>query len=256
MISASDVQIVSRGDVGEKQKQHAGQAVAQVTRYVGAPVRFARVKLTLSGNPANERPAIAQAALDVNGQPVRAVATASSLDVAVEQMHERLRHQLEHLATKRIARRRRPPRSPADEWRHGDRPTDRPAYHPRPPEERRVLRHKTYALEPAIAAEAADQMTLLDYEFHLFCDADTGCDAVVERLTDGTIAIRHSCDDGHTPPPALPVPTLTVEQATDHLDLVGVDWVFFRDRGTGRGAVAYRRYDGHYGVVTAAPERS
>ncbi len=254
MIRATDVRVVSRGDVGEKQKRHAGEAVAQVTRYVGAPVRFAQVKLTLTGNPANERSATAQAVLDVNGEPVRAAATAASLDVAVERMHERLRHQLEQLATRRLARRRRPTRSAPDAWRHGDPPAQRPAYHPRPPEERQVLRHETYALEPATAAEAADQLTLLDYDFHVFCDADTGCDAVVERQADGSVALRHCCDDAHTSAPA--VPTLTVRQATEHLDLTGAQWIFFRDQDNGRGTVAYHRYDGHYGVVTAARERS
>lgn len=48
-----------------------------------------------------------------------------------------------------------------------------------------------------------------------------------------------------------PVPTLDVDEAARSLDLAGQDWLFFVDRKTRRGRVVYRRYDGHYGAVTA-----
>src|SRR5690606_19588023 len=38
------------------------------------------------------------------------------------------------------------------------------------------------------------------------------------------------------------------------LDMTGEPYVFFEDPETGRGAVAYRRYDGHYGVIVPADE--
>lgn len=251
MIDADDVQVVSKGDIGQKQKRHAKEKIAHVTRYSGAPVAFARVKLTVTGNPANARSATAQAMLDVDGRPVRGVATAASIDDAIEDLHERLRQQLDHLASRRMARRRRSPRSDTDVWRHGDRPQRRPDYFPRPPEERRVVRRKSYVLEPMSADEAADQMELLDYDFHLFLDAGSGQDALLERGSDGQPHVRLIADDGDTDGLSA-VPTLTVEEAIRYLDRVGQHWLFFRDRASSRGAVVYRRYDGHYGVVTSA----
>ena len=110
MIHADDVQVVSRGEIGQNQKRHAKDKIAHVSRYSGAPVAFARVTLTVTGNPANARSATARALLDIDGGPVRGGATAASLDDAIEDLHERLRQQLDHLASRRLARRRSGPR--------------------------------------------------------------------------------------------------------------------------------------------------
>lgn len=53
------------------------------------------------------------------------------------------------------------------------------------------------------------------------------------------------------PGPAPPV--VTVEGAMRRLDLTGEPLVFFVDARTGRGGVAYRRYDGHYGLLAPGP---
>jgi sigma 54 modulation/S30EA-like ribosomal protein len=45
---------------------------------------------------------------------------------------------------------------------------------------------------------------------------------------------------------------LTVGQAVERLDATELPYRFFRDAGTHRGAVLYRRYDGHYGLITPA----
>jgi ribosome-associated translation inhibitor RaiA len=252
MISTSEVRIAARGDIGDRAKRHAREEVVNVTRRLDDPILFARVKLTLTDDPANQRPAIAQAMLDVNGQPVRAMAEGPSVLEAVDLMCERLRHQLEHLTDRRLARRTRGPASAGlHEWRHGDPPTARPRYYPRPPEDRRVVRHKSYALEPLTPAEAADQMALLDYDFHLYVDADTGREAIVERVEGGDVRVRLAPDRPGSSDARPPVPSLDVDEAARSLDLVGQDWLFFVDRKTGRGTVVYRRYDGHYGAVTA-----
>lgn len=252
VIGASDVQIVVKGDIGDKDKRHAREQLAHVTHYIDDRMLFARVKLTLNGDPANERPAIAQAMLDVNGHAVRAVGNASGMHEAIDVMCERLRRQLEHLTDRRLARRNRgaQPRDP-HEWRKGDLPTARPPFFPRPPEDRKVVRCKTYALEPLTAAEAADQMTLLDYDFHLFHDVDTDRDAIVERVSGAGLRVRRVPEGSEPSDEVPPVSTSTVEEAIDALDLTGEQWIFFRDSGTMHGAIAYRRYDGHYGVVTA-----
>jgi ribosome-associated translation inhibitor RaiA len=253
MISTSDVRIAARGDVGDKARRHAREEIAKVTRRLNDPILFARVKLTLTDDPANQRPAIAQAMLDVNGRPVRAVAGAPTVLEAVDLMCERLRHQLEHLTDRRLARRARGSASAGvHEWRHGDPRTARPTHFPRPAEDRRVVRHKSYALEPLTPAEAADQMDLLDYDFHLYVDADTGREALVERMEGGDVHVRLAPDGVGSSDARPAVPTLDVDEAARSLDLAGQDRLFFVDRATGRGTVVYRRYDGHYGVVMPA----
>jgi len=46
------------------------------------------------------------------------------------------------------------------------------------------------------------------------------------------------------------VPELNVDEAIERLDAAKEPFVFFADPATGRGNVLYRRYDGHYGLVT------
>jgi hypothetical protein len=49
----------------------------------------------------------------------------------------------------------------------------------------------------------------------------------------------------------LPPVRSTVDNAIARLNIGGERFVFFADTVTGRGTVVYRRYDGHYGLVTA-----
>ena len=43
--------------------------------------------------------------------------------------------------------------------------------------------------------------------------------------------------------------TLDVDEAKEQLDLSAATFLFFRN-GHGRGEVLYRRYDGHYGLIS------
>jgi hypothetical protein len=43
-----------------------------------------------------------------------------------------------------------------------------------------------------------------------------------------------------------------VQEAVERLESGGEPYVFFVDSTTARGAVVYHRYDGHWGLVTAA----
>jgi hypothetical protein len=245
-MDAQQIAVTLRGDVGPKDVRYAQRKVAHVTQFVAEPIVFAMVKLTAAGDPARERPAMAQAVLEIDGEMVRAHVAAHVMTEAVDLLEERLRGQLEMRTDRRIALRKRGPgpREPR-EWRHGDPPTHRPPYFPRPVEEREVVRHKSYDLNALTPAEAHEAMLRLDYDFYLFTDTLAGEDSVVFRLPDG----RADLWSLSAPQPA---PTLDEAQAVARLDLTAEPFLFYRDAPSGRGAVLYRRYDGHYGVITAA----
>ena len=67
------------------------------------------------------------------------------------------------------------------EWRHESEPTHRPSYFPRPADERRVIRRKSFAMAPCTVDEAAVEMDLLDYDFHLFTENGSGTAGVLYR---------------------------------------------------------------------------
>jgi hypothetical protein len=101
------------------------------------------------------------------------------------------------------------------------------------------VRRKTFAVEPMTVDEAAYEMDLLAHDFYLFTDRDTSRDVVVYRDDEGC---RVKAD----------APALSEESAISRLEVSGEPFLLYRDSETGRGHVLYLRYDGHYGVITAA----
>jgi ribosome-associated translation inhibitor RaiA len=233
-----EVQITTHGPVGEELRAYAEEKLRRAASIAPRPVLFARLTLSEETNPAIARPAVAKATLDVSGQLIRSHVAAERMHAAVDLLEERLRRRLEILREHRRAARTEPTASAPGEWRHGSLPAQRPEYYPRPVEEREIVRHKTYEVADASPEEAALDLELLDYDFHLFTNAETGDESVVHRSGDGTLALD---DDPETE---------TVDEAIARLELTGEPFVFFRDPATGRGNVLYHRYDGHYGLIT------
>jgi RNA polymerase-binding transcription factor DksA/ribosome-associated translation inhibitor RaiA len=256
------VELVARDPRAEAARGYAAQKVRPVIEAIGDPVLHARVKLSMAADPAVDRPARAEATLDVNGRLVRAQVAGHTLHEAVDLLVPRLRRRALHAAERVRTLHLRPPAPPAGEWHHGEAPTDRPPWYDRPPEEREVVRRKTFALDALTVDEAAEDMALLDVDFYLFYELSTGVDAVLHRRADGHLGLRrlHPVDL----PPASeavdvvlepdPAPTLTSGEAVEWLDVAGERFLFFRNQETGRANVIYRRYDGHYGLLSPADE--
>jgi hypothetical protein len=259
--TTADVESVLRGDIPATARAEAERMVQALAGYAHEPVLHARVRLTHTGDPARERPVIAQVNLDVNGRLVRAQVAGYTAHEAIDLVHDRARHRLERLARHWEARRGGRPGPEPHEWRHGQGSAHRPDYYPRPADERRVVRHKAYELVTATPDQAAFDMDLMDYDFHLFCDAGSGRDAVIYRAgsTGYRLAFVGGPPDGSATPAAVPItvsprptPLLSVFEAMYQLDGTSRPFLFFADLVTGRGRVLYRRYDGHYGLIIPA----
>lgn len=257
---APEVQVEARGEMPPHAREYARDKVLALLGRVREPVPFVRVKLTMMANPAVERPAIAQANVDVNGRQARASVAAGTVQEAVDLLQDRLAKRLARLNEHWEARRSRTPAGGPGEWRHGDEPAHRPGYFPRPAEARRIVRHKSFSLPRETPDEAALEMDTMDYDFHLFTDADTGEDSVIYRAgpTGYRLAQVRPRPDGLGPVAAPltmsdhPAPRMSVHEAEGRLDITGLPFVFFTDAATERGNVLYHRYDGHYGLITPA----
>jgi ribosome-associated translation inhibitor RaiA len=239
--------------------EYAQTRIADVSSRAHEPVEFARAKLTQSANPANERPAAVQANLDLPSHVVGAHVAAPTMSQAIDLVHERLAHQLDRLTRRSQAGRGGSAKTEdGHEWWHGHEPTNRPAYYPRPMDERRIVREKSLALRPETREDAAAEMDLMDYDFHLFTDADTGLESVIYRA--GATGYRLA---SASPPPEhaqeritvseQPGQRLSVAEARDRLELAGWPFVFFVDSADGHASVLYHRFDGHYGLLKPAP---
>ncbi len=250
------VQVTTRGEVPPAMAEYAESKVAQVYHYTTEPILSARVVLTQSMDPARERPAVAEARLDYDRTQVRAQASASEMDAAIDLAAGRLQRAVVHHQRREQTRHRWLATPSEDEWRHGMIPTGRLDHFRRPVAERELVRRKSFALEPMTLDEAAFDMEEMDYDFYLFADLDSGRDAVVHRVAGGGYAVRGDVPAGRQSAVAVdyegPAPVMDDQEARAHLDLAGEPFVFYLDRESGRGRVLYLRYDGHYGLITAA----
>ena len=253
-----DMAVTTHGAVDEAEGDYAVLRLGSVVEDIGEPVLFARVKLTRAADPARDRPAIAQVVLDVDGELVRAHVAAHGMRESIDLLQRRLQDRLRHRAEHQAAGRTRSGLAEPGEWRHGDLPAARPDYFDRPPEERELVRHKSFAIDELTPDEAAFDLDQLDYDFHLFRDLASGEDALLERLADGSYRLtRLHGIPVEVGPTSLPlsvadhaVPELAASEAIQRLDANGEPFVFFANITTQRGNVVYRRYDGHYGLIT------
>lgn len=123
-----------------------------------------------------------------------------------------------------------------------------------------LLRRKTIALQTAEPLTAAVVMDAMDYDVHLFTDAETGEDAIVYRArpSELRLARQHSVHPPHTatvgPVPLItaprPAPVLTEHEAAERVREHGLPFLFYTDLDTGRGHLVYRRYDSGLGLIT------
>ncbi len=249
---AFPLSVVADEQLPDEVRERAREVVLRVAGLAPRPVLHARVVLRLHSDPALERPAVAKASLDVSGRPVRAHVAARHMLEAIDLLDERLRRNLEHLDELARADRHETGEVTPGEWHHGGIPTARPEHFPRPPDEREIVRRKTFALSALTPERAALEMRLQDLDFHLFTNADTGEENVVYRRPDGTTALAQITPGGPPPPFAVdpaPAPVMLIDGAAQRLNLTGEPFVFFVDAQTRRGNVLYLRYDGHYGLI-------
>ena len=259
-ISIDNVETVTRGEVSPDMAEYAAEKVRGLAKYCPEPVLHARVTLTRLPNPAAERPATAQVNLDLNGRPVRAQADGTSVREAVDVVHSKLRSMLPEFGRHWEAIRGGVPSPALDEWRHRSEPTDRPATFPRPPEERQVVRRKSFTLARESVDDAVAEMNQMDYDFHLFTEVGSGEDSVVYRAAPTGYRLAQvnpqpdRIEASETAPTVSehPAPRLTAEEAAQRLELIGLPFLFFAAADGGRGCVIYHRYDGHYGLITPA----
>jgi ribosome-associated translation inhibitor RaiA len=220
--------VTTKGEVSEAAREYAAEKIARLHQHAHGPVLLTRVKLTRADGE-GESGAIAEAALDVDGRLVRGQVAARRFEEAIDLLVDRMIRQLDQAAAKARTRERRAPD-----------PVPRPVRAAIPPEEREVVAHKSFAIDRATMDEAAFDMEVLDYDFFLFTDDADGLDKVVYRGLDGEVRS------------AAQPPVESVDEALERLDAGGEPFVFFCAEDSGRGAVAYLRYDGHYGLIRPA----
>lgn len=257
----TDIDVTTNGELPGA-ADYVRSKIGALGRLAHRPVLHARVKLTRHHDPAVELSVVAQANIDVEGRLVRAQAAGATAREAVDRLEARLRRRLERVARHWEARRGGLPAvGVTNEWRHQSEPAHRPNYWPKPIEDRRIVRRKSFTLSACTVDDAAFEMELLDYDFHLFTEQGTGIASVLYRAgpTGYRLAQVAAMPSEQMAPFDLPLtisphpaPCMTTEQAVERLNLLGLPFVFFVDAAQGRASVLYHRYDGDFGLITPA----
>ncbi|WP_019926509.1 HPF/RaiA family ribosome-associated protein [Nocardia sp. BMG111209] len=238
---------------------YAREKIDDALRHTPQPVLGVYVRLTGHPDPAVAKPVVAHVNVDVDGRPVQARTEAATSREAVDLLAERLTARLRRLPRHGDTARGNHDRHAAHEWRRDDPRREPLSYFPRPPEQREVYRRAAFAPVPQLCDEAAQDMETMDYEFHLFTESGSGVDSVLYRTDTGLHLAQANprpeaivAGDVDYTLDAGAAPVLDEEAAVDRLELSGRSFVFFIGPGSGRGRLVYHRYDGHYGLLTAA----
>lgn len=251
---APEVTMVTKGDVATRSINYGRKKVAALLDGQAT----AQMKLSWATNPTVTLPAMAEASVSPQGRTTVRVHTAAetmneAIDLVVGRLKTSLRNQDQHNKHDSANRRRL-----SGTWRHGDRPTTESPYFDRPQAEREVVRHKSFAPDEMSLDEAAWDMSQLDYDFFLFVELTTGQDCLLEAAPDGDLLL-HGLDVGEDRVSSEVVefrhggttpPVLKPSAAIHFMESEGARFLFFENSESSRRNVLYRRYDGHYGLIT------
>ncbi|GEL18647.1 sigma 54 modulation/S30EA ribosomal C-terminal domain-containing protein [Pseudonocardia asaccharolytica] len=248
-MNLAGVAVATQGEVLDSSREYVLRQVARFARRVPEGLESMRVRLAVFHRRNLPWSALVQTNLEVDGHPVRAQVAGAFFTEAGRLLRSRLSEQIARLRNPDVGRTWPPPGGPRSIPAAGS--TD----------PRRIVRTKSYELKHCSPDQAALFMDVMDYDFHLFVDADTGQDSVIYRV--GPTGYRLARLSGVTPATptrvpltinVYPVPWLTPTQAVARLDDTEMAFQFFGDGQSGRGAVLYRRFDGQYGLITAEGE--
>lgn len=233
------VAVHTRGAVDTAAVHMAQDRVSNVLARFATPADGIRVRLAASA--CGTGPALIQVNFRLCGAPARIQVPGHGIGQALEAGAGRLARQLHRLTRA---------------WEP----------HPWPDPQRRVLaapfegriaRVKQVHLRSATPGQAIAAMDAMDYDVHLFTDADTGEEAIVYRAGPSGVRLarQHTMRPASTPATfeltvnPRKVPTLTADHAAQRLAEAWLPFVFYTDLPTRRGHLLYRRYDGDLTLI-------
>jgi ribosome-associated translation inhibitor RaiA len=244
-------------DVAPRLVEQIRRRVAGLERLVDDPPP--EVRLTVrpgAGGSGARRWFVADASAPDHGRVLAAHAAGSTAIAAATEAVERLRRQLRRTRDAEVALRDEPRviARGIEELRRIER--ERPEVPRKPPEERRIVRHRAYSDEPQSTLSAIADLLDDDQEFRLFVHVLTREDVVVHWRDDGRVGLLHPQGSAlaREDPPVVPEPSRYAEPlpfavARAEMDALAHRFLYFIDADDGRGKVLYLRYDGDYGLV-------
>ena len=250
-------EISTDGQISDAVIERTRERIGRVGGHCREAITHVELRITDDLNHLDQAHAKAEATLVVKHGPVRAHARAATVSEATDLMIDRLRRRVDRHESKlhRIGTKRRDGVAAEGKWKHGD-VDDAPRHAPPiASEDATVVRRKTFAAGSMSVEEAMFDIGILDHDFYLFEEADTGSTCLISNGPDGSFDLAVDGDQTPAVPEGATVnqtagPIVIDKAGAQRLLSTGDDpFVFHRPAPDLPAQVLYRRYDGNFGVI-------
>lgn len=197
-----DMKLVIHGkniEITEAIREYVNQKIEKAASHFQHLTMEVDVHLSVARNPRNNSKQTAEVTIYANGTIIRAEESSENLYASIDLVADKIARQLRKYKEKRNHKKTHAPATinevlleeqPLVEDLIGDR-------QPELPEE--VVRTKYFAMPPMSLNEALEQLQLVDHDFYMFRNADTGeINVIYERNHGGYGVIQPRNGNGHT----------------------------------------------------------
>ncbi len=185
-------------EITEAIHEYVHQKISKAVSHYQQLTNEVDVHLSIARNPRINPKQTAEVTIYANGTVIRAQESSENLYASVDLVADKIARQLRKFKEKRQGKHLHPPKlgevvetQPVVEDLIGDR-------QPELPEE--VVRTKYFAMPPMSLQDALEQLQLIDHDFYVFCNAETGeLNVIYKRVHHGGYGlIQPRNNNGHT----------------------------------------------------------
>ncbi|NJK54302.1 MAG: ribosome-associated translation inhibitor RaiA [Leptolyngbyaceae cyanobacterium SU_3_3] len=165
-------------EITESIREYVNQKIEKAVSHFQTLTTEVDVHLSVARNPRITPKQIAEVTIYANGAVVRAEEGSENLYASIDMVADKISRQLRKYKEKRYDKRH----DPKAEEDLSDQPIPELSLDRTPELPATVLRSKYFAMPPMSIAEALEQLELVDHDFYMFCNSETGeINVVYER---------------------------------------------------------------------------
>jgi putative sigma-54 modulation protein len=184
-------------EITDSIREYVNQKIDKAVTHYQSLTTEVDVNLSIARNPRINSKQTAEVTIYVNGSVVRAEESSESLYASIDLVADKIARNLRKYKEKRTEKQRIPVK-PAEVL--NDQPIIPDLLKDREPElPSQVVRTKYFAMQPMTPQEALEQLELIDHDFYMFLNSETGeINVVYERNHGGYGVIQPRKANGHS----------------------------------------------------------
>jgi putative sigma-54 modulation protein len=182
-------------DITDAIREYVNQKIEKAVNHFQSLTTEVDVHLSVARNPRINPKQTAEVTIYVNGAVVRAEESSESLYASIDMVADKIARQLRKYKEKRHEKRHEPVKTAAV---MSDQPPVIDLIPDRDPElPASVVRTKYFAMPPMTVEEAQERLDLIDHDFYMFRNAETGEINVIYERNHGGYGVIQPRNNGH-----------------------------------------------------------